>query len=175
MAKSGAPKDVEVGAKFKRPLPCPISPAVADKKSREIVDVLTEINVQKEKAKPYKDKIRELTLNVESLRHDIKSKTEEREVTCVEERHYKRRAVVIRRLDLPKTDPASIVEERAMTDEDRSPELPDLGPAGKRGGKVLPLKKQETDADPRGPAKTPGEATTRAREEEQGGEEPPAS
>lgn len=143
MAKRG-PKNVERGEKFKRALPCPINPAKADKKAKEIVDVLTEINVQKEKAKPYRDKVKELTLKVESLRHDITSKTEEREVTCVEERDFTHREVRVIRLD---TD--EVVESRTMTDEDRQEEMEDLAAPGERKpGKVVPIKgdKPETGA-----------------------------
>lgn len=121
------PKDLEVGSKFKRMLPCPITPAAGDKKAREIVEVLTEVIIQKEKAKPFHDKVKELTLKVESLRHDIKNKTEDREVNCVEERDYKHRAVRVRRIDT-----RAVVEERPMTDEDRQEELGDLAKGAKR-------------------------------------------
>ncbi len=151
MAKGKGPKDVEVGNKFKRMLPCPITPAKADKKAAEIVDVLTEIIIQKEKAKPYHDKVRELTLKVESLRHDIKSKTEDREVACVEERHYKTRVVRVVRIDT-----REVVEERTMTDDDRQEELADLSPPGERkGGKLLPMKGGKAEEKKPAEEKTP--------------------
>jgi len=166
MAKKG-PKDVEYGEKFPRMLPCPITPAAADKKAREIVDVLTEITVQKENARPFTLKARELTLKVESLRHDIKSKTEDREVKCREERHYKTRVVRVVRLDTN-----AVVEERTMTEDDRQEELADLEQAGERKspGKLIPMAGGKT---PEKAAEKPAEKKAPDKGEEGGSEDAP--
>jgi hypothetical protein len=113
--------DPKISGRFKRPAMCSIGDREKEKKRERVIEALTEINLQNEQMEPFKAKVKELKMEVERLRGEVKTGREEREVTCVNEFYFKQNLVKVRRVDN-----REIVEERPMTDEDRQEHLPSV-------------------------------------------------
>lgn len=137
--------NVEVGERFKRMLPVPINAKRTQEKRDRCFDIDEEIAVEHEKMEPYKTRVRELYAESSRLHDDVKNQTEEREVSCVEERDYARREVRVLRIDT-----RAVVESRTMTDSDRSLELPALPKGDKRpttpAGAIAEARKEDKPA-----------------------------
>jgi len=134
MAKKGKKdSNVEVGGRFKKMLPVPINAALKQKKKDRCFDIDLEIETEQEQMEPYRARIRELQDEKRQLHEDVEKSTEDREVSCVEERDYAHREVRVIRIDT-----REVVERRTMTDEDRQAEIANLPKAGKKPRGLTP-------------------------------------
>lgn len=119
--------DIRVSGKFKKAVPCPLNEEEVHEKEQRIRKNLTKIVNLKEDMKPFVDKIKALNEENGQLRIDAENATEEREVYVVNEFHFKKKKVIVKRFDTGEE-----VEKRDMTEEERQEEFSDLLGGGSR-------------------------------------------
>ena len=151
--KEKAKGNIETRGTTKHKLPVVINEAAVQKKEARIRAALTEKVLEAEKMRPHQLKIKGLSEEIEKLRKEAESYTEERDVKCEVLYDFAHREIRYKRLDTGK-----IVDSlsKTMTDEDRTP---DLFHKGKKLGT---------------PVLTPGEAMAAARAEDKPAAEPEA-
>jgi len=142
--------NIEIRGTVKQKLKVTINEAAVQKKTKRIVNALTERIEQQELMRPHQQMVKNLTEEIETLRAEAKAYEEDREVTCQVEFDHAHREVRYRRMDTGK-----IVDSlsRSMTDEDADMVKGSTMKKGKLGTPVLTpaeaiaVARQESDAE----------------------------
>lgn len=131
MAKKTSSEDVEVSKRFKKEVKVSITAEEITEKDHQIRKNLTKIANLEEDMKPLKDKVKALREDNKQLRIDCETETESKTLYVVNEFHFSKNKVIVKR-----DDNGEVVEERAMTLEERQELIPDAGLT--RGLKSVP-------------------------------------
>lgn len=133
MAKRGSnTDDVETSKRFKKEVKVKITADEVTEKDHQIRKNLTKVANLEEDMRPLKEKIAKLLKDNKQLRLDCETETEDKTMYVVNEFHFKRNEVVVKR-----DDNGDVVEKRTMTDEEKQEFMPEMG--GSRGGlKAVP-------------------------------------
>lgn len=126
MAKRGT-EDIEISKRFKKEVKVKITADEVTEKDHQIRKNLTKVANLEEDMRPLKEKIAKLLKDNKQLRLDCETETEDKTMYVVNEFHFKRNEVVVKR-----DDNGDVVEKRTMTEEEKQEFMPEMG--GSRGG-----------------------------------------
>lgn len=125
MATKKNDDDVKISKKFKRAVTVKITGKQRTEKQDRMVEARLEIEKQKEKIAPYQKRIKSLNDEVLRLANEVEQMNEEREVQCYNEFHFSKNKVIVKT-----TEGDDVVEERAMTPDERQEVFPNMDDGG---------------------------------------------
>ena len=131
MAKKSSSEDIETSKRFKKEVKVKITADEVTEKDHQIRKNLTKVANLEEDMRPLKEKIAKLLKDNKQLRLDCETETEDKTMYVVNEFHFKRNEVLVKR-----DDNGEVVEKRTMTDEEKQEFMPEMGVG--RGLKSVP-------------------------------------